>query len=95
MSTPSAPTQRYEDRVTAGPGGVMTEEVGSITGDLTVVTTAFPDRQAWVAVQYTGADEWYTLTGTPTPLTENTTLAGYHQRVLDAVRTGHEATAPH
>lgn len=80
--------------MTAGPGGVMTEEVGCITGELTVVTTAFPTGQAWVAVQTRGADEWYTLTGTPTPLPMGESLAHYHQRVLDAVRTGGETVAP-
>ncbi|WP_406130755.1 hypothetical protein OHQ89_10250 [Streptomyces canus] len=35
--------ERYEDRVKAGPGGAMTDEVGVITGDLTVATTLLPD----------------------------------------------------
>ncbi|MFJ4598113.1 MULTISPECIES: hypothetical protein [unclassified Kitasatospora] len=86
--------ERHQAHVTAGPGGVMTEEVGCITGELTVVTTAFPTGQAWVAVQTRGADEWYTLTGTPTPLPAGESLAHYHQRVLDAVRTGGETVAP-
>ncbi|MEU4584471.1 hypothetical protein AB0F92_20620 [Kitasatospora aureofaciens] len=93
MTTPPD-AERQQAHVTAGPGGVMTEEVGCITGDLTVVTTAFPDGQAWVAIQYRGADEWYTLTGTPTPLPGNCSLAEYHQRVITAVHNGGEAVAP-
>ncbi|MET8630739.1 hypothetical protein ABZW30_44830 [Kitasatospora sp. NPDC004669] len=72
----------------------MTEEVGCITGELAVVTTAFPNGQAWVAVQYRGADEWYTLTGTPAPLPDGEILASYHQRVIAAVENGGEAVAP-
>ena len=37
--------------ITAGPGGIMTDEVGVVTGDLTV------------HVQYKDAAEWYTVTG--------------------------------
>ncbi|MFJ7280988.1 hypothetical protein [Kitasatospora sp. NPDC098663] len=85
---------RCQDHVTAGPGGVMTEEVGCVTGELTVATTAFPGRQTWVTVQYRGADEWYTPTGTPTPLPAGESLARYHERVLDAVHTGRGAVAP-
>ncbi|MGW2866160.1 transposase [Streptomyces sp. NPDC001205] len=55
-------------QVEAGPGGAMTDEVGVITGDLTLTTRLDDDGQAHFAVQYTQADEWYTLTGSPRPL---------------------------
>ncbi|GAA3827937.1 hypothetical protein GCM10022226_55940 [Sphaerisporangium flaviroseum] len=55
---------RRESTVTAGPGGVMTDQVGIITGDLTVATEVVGDR-ATIEVQYTGAEEWYTVTGGP------------------------------
>ncbi|WP_405148692.1 hypothetical protein OG589_12010 [Sphaerisporangium sp. NBC_01403] len=42
----------------------MTDEVGVVTGDLTVVTELIGD-QAHIRVQYTGAEEWYTVTGGP------------------------------
>ncbi|WP_285942228.1 hypothetical protein [Actinomadura xylanilytica] len=82
----------HEDQVTAGPGGVMTVEVGVVTGDLTVVTTVRDDK-AHIAVQYTGADEWYTLQGSPVPL-RGRTGADVHREVLERVRAGGEATAP-
>jgi len=66
--TGSPASNSYQDALTARPGGAMTDEVGIITGDLTVRTTLDDDRHcAHAAVQYTGADEWYTLTGSPAP----------------------------
>ncbi|MFG3404050.1 hypothetical protein [Streptomyces sp. NPDC048142] len=91
-NTPPAP-QRYEDTVTAGPGGAMTDEVGVITGDLTVATRALPDGRASILVQYTGAEEWYTLTGGPVALPPGGPAA-LHADVLDRIRQGQEAKAP-
>ncbi|MFE4873868.1 hypothetical protein [Streptomyces sp. NPDC056682] len=82
-----------DDQVTAGPGGAMTIEVGVITGDLTLRTTRRPDQLVDVAIQYTGADEWYTLTGSPLAVPDGE-LEDYHERVLDAVEHGGEAVAP-
>lgn len=79
--------------VKAGPGGAMTDEVGVITGDVTLTSEAGPDGTARVRIQYTGADEWYTLTGSPAPLPPET-LAAFHERVVDAVRAGGAAEVP-
>ncbi|MEV8530136.1 hypothetical protein AB0451_39695 [Streptomyces sp. NPDC052000] len=82
-----------DDQVTAGPGGAMTDEVGVITGDLTIQTTRQPDHLVTIAIQYTGADEWYTLTGSPTRVPDGE-LENYHERVLAAVEHGGQAGAP-
>ncbi|MFE5586982.1 hypothetical protein [Kitasatospora sp. NPDC056531] len=82
-----------EDEVTAGPGGAMTVEVGVITGDLTVRTIRRTDGLTDIAVQYTGADEWYTLEGSPATVPDGE-LENYHHRVLDAIERGREAEAP-
>jgi hypothetical protein len=47
----------------ATPDGVMTDEVGVITGDLELRTTLDDAGVLRLAVRYAGADEWYTLTG--------------------------------
>jgi hypothetical protein len=49
--------------ITAGPGGVMTDEVGVITGDLTIRTEVDEQGALTVHVQYKDAAEWYTVTG--------------------------------
>jgi hypothetical protein len=46
--------------IIAPPGGVMTEEVGVITGELTIKTEV-EGSTATVRAQYKDADEWYTL----------------------------------
>ncbi|MFD9335315.1 hypothetical protein ACFWBF_13040 [Streptomyces sp. NPDC060028] len=86
-------SEQHSSQVKAGPGGAMTDEVGVITGDLTVTTTAQPQGLARIDVQYTDADEWYTLTGSPVPVPAGG-LADLHARVLDAVRAGGGAEAP-
>ncbi|MER5859769.1 hypothetical protein ACFV2Z_10435 [Streptomyces sp. NPDC059688] len=78
----------YVDRVTAGPGGAMTEEVGVITGDLTVATILLSDgRSARVAVQHSGGETWYTLSGSPAPVPEGQ-LAAFHRDLLGRIRRG-------
>lgn len=79
--------------VKAGPGGVMTDEVGVITGDVSLTTEAGPDGTVQVRIQYTGADEWYTVTGSPAPLPPGG-LAAFHERVVDSIRAGGAAEVP-
>ncbi|MEU8461016.1 hypothetical protein [Streptomyces sp. NPDC029003] len=86
----SAPRQ-WQDEVPAGPGGAMTDEVGVITGPLTLRTTAGPDGKVGFEVQYTDADEWYTLTGSPVAHGDPHAL---HRAALAAIRAGGGAQAP-
>lgn len=79
--------------VTVGPDGAMTDEVGVITGNLTVRTALDDDgRTAHVTVQYTGADEWDTLSGSPVAVPGGG-LAACHQGLLDRIRHGEAAQA--
>ncbi|MFI5617001.1 hypothetical protein [Streptomyces sp. NPDC051567] len=83
---------RREDRVVAGPGGAMTDEVGVITGPLTLRTVAVAGGLLRFDIQYTDADEWYTLTGSPLP--HHGDPAALHGAALASVRAGHAAQAP-
>jgi len=78
-------SQENEERSTiySTVGGVMTDEVGAVSGDLEIVT--------WVAavclgvsVRYAGADECYTVTGSPASLDAagHYTPADLHERVV-------------
>jgi hypothetical protein len=51
--------------IVTGPGGVMTDEVGVVTGDLTLRSDVV-DGSYVLKVQYKDAEEWYTVTGATT-----------------------------
>ncbi len=57
---------RYEFRsaFTSTTGGVMTEEAGAVTGELDLLCRPGPEG-LHVAVRYAGADDWYTVSGSP------------------------------
>ena len=65
----------------AGPGGVMTDEVGVITGDLTLRSELEGDKLA-LHVQYKDADEWYTVTGGTGTLKDQADLETVHKIVV-------------
>ncbi|MEU9116884.1 hypothetical protein AB0D04_35320 [Streptomyces sp. NPDC048483] len=69
----------------ARPGTVRTEEVGVIDGDLSVHTT-WSEGQAHVAVQYTGATDWFTMAGSPVPCASEEESRSFHQKVVEAMR---------
>lgn len=68
--------QRTTD-IVAGPGGVMTDEVGVVTGDLTL-RTELSGSDAVVTVQYLEADEWYVVTGGRVTLRDPRDLDAVH-----------------
>ncbi|MEW1914324.1 hypothetical protein AB0442_38965 [Kitasatospora sp. NPDC085895] len=79
--------------ILSGPGGVDTLEAGPIYGDLTLHTT-WSDHTAVLTVQYTGASEWFTVTGSPVPADTEHQARTLHQHMVDAAKKGHAATAP-
>jgi hypothetical protein len=79
--------------VLAGRGGVLTDEAGVLTGDLTVHTT-WADGEANIAVQYSGSSDWFTMTGSPTPCPSEAESRLLHDAVLAAARAGGAATVP-
>jgi hypothetical protein len=64
--------------IVPGPGGVMTDEVGVVTGDLTLQTEV-ADGRVTVRVQYREADEWYTVTGGRATIADPADAAAVHQ----------------
>jgi hypothetical protein len=79
--SPAAPatdgTHTRSTDITAGPGGVMTNEVGVITGELTL-RTEFAAGKVTIHVQYKDADEWYVVTGGRTKLADGADLDAVH-----------------
>jgi hypothetical protein len=64
-----------------GPGGVMTDEVGVITGELTLRSELDGDKLT-LRVQYKDADEWYVVTGGKATLKDPADLDAVHQVVV-------------
>jgi hypothetical protein len=75
---PESPAAAPTTDITAGPGGVMTDEVGVVTGDLTLRTET-SGSDVVVRVQYKEADEWYTVTGGKAKLKDPADAAAVHQ----------------
>jgi hypothetical protein len=73
----SVAEQRTTD-IKAGPGGVMTDEVGVITGDLTLCTELDDAGNVVLRVQYKDAAEWYTVTGAKAKLADPADLEAVH-----------------
>ena len=64
--------------IVAREGGVMTDEVGAVTGELTLRTELADDGSVRQRIQYRGADEWYEVTGSRTTLADGRTLDQVH-----------------
>ncbi|ONK11957.1 hypothetical protein [Streptomyces sp. MP131-18] len=64
MTTKSDMTEKFSV-FTAPRGGVMTKEVGVVTGELELHTAAEADGTLTLRIRYAGADEWYTVDGGP------------------------------
>jgi hypothetical protein len=75
---PAAPVDSRTADITAGPGGVMTDEVGVVTGDLTLRADLDGEGRVTLRVQYREADEWYTVTGGRVSLADPADLAAVH-----------------
>jgi hypothetical protein len=64
--------------IVAGQGGVMTDEAGVITGELTLKTEV-SGNDVVVRVQYKEADEWYAVTGAKTTVKDPSDAAAIHK----------------
>ena len=64
-------------------GGVMTDEVGAVTGDLEIATHLLGAGLLDVRVRYAGAEEWYTVTGSPvSPGVRSSPVEETHEHVV-------------
>jgi hypothetical protein len=71
-------TEQRTTDITAGPGGVMTDEVGVVTGELTLRTEVDDSGDVVVKVQYKDAAEWYTVTGAKAHLADPKDIDAVH-----------------
>ena len=82
--------REYERAPTIGSavGGVMTDGVGTITGDLEIATRLLDARVLDACVRYAGIDEWYTVAGSPVSPDDRSSPAGdLHEHVVEYLTT--------
>ena len=66
----------------------MTDEVGAITGELELLTRPTPDGSAVEAtVRYAGAQDLYTVSGSPARTATLLEHRAAHERILEALTT--------
>lgn len=65
MDNPAADPQVDQVNFDAPPGGVMTVEVGAVTGSLTLTADYTTPGRTQVRVSYQGAQEDYVVQGSP------------------------------
>ncbi|MFF4582559.1 hypothetical protein [Streptomyces sp. NPDC001389] len=81
------PTSWTTPGVFAGHGGVLTEQAGALSGELTV-HTEWQEGRAHVAVGYGDGEEWYALAGSPVACRDPQSSRLIHQSAVEAVRAG-------
>ena len=85
MSGTGQPTPvELESSFTSTTGGVLTVEVGAITGDLELLTRP-TDSGIEAEVRYAGARDLYTVSGSPMPTTDTHHKA--HEAILQKLTT--------
>ena len=65
----------------------MTDEVGVVTGDLEIATRLLNAGVFDVRVRYAGAEEWYTVAGSPVAPGDSYPTADLHKRVVEYLST--------
>jgi hypothetical protein len=69
-------------------GGVMTDAVGAVTGNLEIATHLLDACGLLdVRVRYAGAEEWYTVAGSPVAPGDSYPTADLHKRVVEYLST--------
>ena len=82
--TEQPPVSELKSSFTSTTGGVLTVEVGAITGDLELLTHP-TDSGIETEVRYAGARDLYTVTGSPVPTTDTHHKA--HEAILKQLTT--------
>jgi hypothetical protein len=72
-------------------GGVMTDEVGAITGELELLTRVTPGGDIEAMVRYSGAKDLYTVSGSPVRAVwerpDHVKHRAAHERILETLTT--------
>lgn len=83
MNDPDSSKSEVPSIIASPTGGVMTKEVGAITGDLEVATRPIDNGTIEVTVRYAGAEEWYTVEGSPIESGNAGSPSELHERIVE------------
>lgn len=90
MKKPDSDKGEACSTITSTTGGIMTKEVGAITGELEAATRLTDTGTLDVTVRYAGAEEWYAVEGGPIKLDNAggpSELRELHERVVEHLTT--------
>jgi hypothetical protein len=73
---------------TPGPGGVLTDDAGVVTGELTLHTEVLPDGRAMLFVQDPDGEDWYTVAGGHYQLDDVRLAEDLHRAAVTLLSTG-------
>lgn len=68
-------------------GGIMTDEVGVITGDVELESSLAGSDEAVARCRYDGANEWYVVSDASRVLGSGEDLQGFHEALVRKYRT--------
>lgn len=84
-----AMTTELSSTFDATPDGVMTNEVGVISGDLELRTSCDDDGSLSLDIRYAEAAEWYTLKGNGYRLHDRRDAATVHELLVSVLSRPH------
>jgi len=82
MSSAEVSNTELSSMFTAPSGGVMTDDVGVVTGELELRTRCTPEGHVRVEVRYAGAEEWYRVSAADVVLSDPADHRAVHQALL-------------
>ena len=80
------PAEVLSTVITVAPGGIMTDEVGVITGDVEIESSldaAESSPRAIARCRYDQANEWYAVSDAARPLDSGEQLQDFHHALVE------------
>ncbi|AJT40374.1 hypothetical protein [Psychromicrobium lacuslunae] len=85
------PAEVFSTVLKVAPGGIMTDEVGVITGEVEIESSlddTAPSPRAVARCRYDQANEWYSITDAARSLDSAEQLQDFHQTLVEKFQAG-------
>jgi hypothetical protein len=87
-SMPPVEGYQFVTGITPGPGGVLTDEAGWVTGDQTLRTEVAIDGQAALYIRHVEGEHWYAVTGAHYRLDDPAQAEALHRAAVELLTRG-------